>query len=165
MKDCTKTENYCNCFVCILYTYVYAVSMENLVRVASLSSITRFESLRDSARECFDRAEPETTRKAYQADWRRFSSFCEGLGVSPTTRDTQVRGGACCALCRFDGRKADGDRHDPSKGCGRWQMLPRCRSDLTDAARNREASHQRRCEALQAEKGLQAPPSSWPSPW
>jgi integrase len=56
--------------------------MDALATVAA-APITRLESLRDSARECFDRAVPETTRNAYQADWRHFSTFCEGLGVSP----------------------------------------------------------------------------------
>jgi len=55
--------------------------MDALVTIAA-APITLFESLRDSARECFDRAVPETTRNAYQADWRHFSTFCEGLGVS-----------------------------------------------------------------------------------
>ena len=45
--------------------------------------ITRLESLRDSARECFDRAVPETTRAAYAADWKAFACFCQRLGVPP----------------------------------------------------------------------------------
>ena len=50
--------------------------MDGLARVIPMPL-----ALRESARECFDRAVPETTRKAYAADWRAFESFCERLGA------------------------------------------------------------------------------------
>jgi integrase len=48
---------------------------------ATAAPIARLESLRDSARECFDRAVPETTRHAYAADWRAFEHFCGQLNL------------------------------------------------------------------------------------